>query len=172
MDIFETIRERRSVRAYKKDPVKEEDLKKILEAGILSPSAGNTQPWEFVVVKDAKVKGELAEAAGQSKVAEAPVVIVVCANISRSSRAYGARGAGLYAFQDTAIATYGMTLAAHALGYGTCWVGAFNDSAVAKAIEAPRDVRPVAMLPLGRPAEKPKPTSRMPLDKILHENKF
>ncbi len=172
MEIFEAIRGRRSVRVYKKDPVKEEDLKKILEAGILSPSAGNSQPWEFVAVRDAKVKEKLVAGSGQGKLMDAPVVIVVCANISRSSKAYGERGVSLYSFQDTAIATYGMILAAHALGYGTCWVGAFNDSAVAEAINAPKDIRPVAMIPIGRPAEKPKPTSRMPLDKVLHENKF
>jgi nitroreductase len=173
MELFEAIHGRRSVRAFKPDPVKDGDLEKILEAGIAAPSAGNCQPWEFVVVRDKKVKQKLSEAAfGQSSVAQAPVVIVVCANVPRVAKRYGSRGAELYSLQDTAAATQNMHLAAYALGYGTCWVGAFEDGAAAKAINVPSDVRPVAMIPIGKPAETPKPTSRMPLDKVLHEDGF
>lgn len=63
-------------------------------------------------------------------------------------------------------------LTAYALGYSTCWVGAFNEDAAAKAINTPPDVRPLAMIPIGRPAEKPWPRYILPLDKIVHKNRF
>jgi nitroreductase len=173
MDVFEAIRGRRSIREFKPDPIDEKDLTKILNAGRLSPSAGNCQPWEFVVVRDQKIKQKLVRAAlGQSFIAEAPVVVVVCANIPRSSARYGRRGAELYCIQDTAAAIQNMHLAAYALGYGTCWVGAFNEDAAAEIIETPPHVRPVALIPIGKPGEKPAPTPRIPLSKIVHENKF
>lgn len=173
MDVFEAIKGRRSVRAFKSDPVDEKDLEKILDAGRLSPSAGNCQPWEFVVVRDNALKQKLVRAAGgQSFVAEAPVVVVVCANIPRTASRYGKRGAELYSIQDTAAAVQNIHLAAHALGYGTCWIGAFDEGAAAKAIKAPSDVRPLAIIPIGRPAEKPRPTPRLPLSEIVRENTF
>jgi nitroreductase len=173
MDVFDAIKGRRSVREFKPDPVDDKDLEKILEAGKSAPSAGNCQPWEFVVVRDGATKQRLARAAlGQSFVAEAPVVVVVCANIPRTSIRYGRRGAELYCIQDTAAAVQNILLTAYALGYGTCWVGSFDEEPAAKAIKAPPNVRPLAIIPIGRPAEKPVPTSRLPLKKIMHENTF
>jgi nitroreductase len=173
MDVFEAIRGRRSIREFRAGQVDEDDLKRILDAGRLAPSAGNCQPLEMVVVREEKIKQDLARAAlGQSFVAEAPIVIVVCANIPRTSSRYGRRGAELYCIQDTAASTQNIHLAAHALGYGTCWVGAFDEKAVAKAIKAPPEVRPVAIVPMGRPAEKPGPAPRLPLSKIVHQNSF
>jgi len=173
MDVFDAIKGRRSVREFKPDPVDDKDLEKILEAGKSAPSAGNCQPWEFVVVKDGATKQKLVRAAlGQSFVGEAPVVVVVCANIPRTSIRYGRRGAELYCIQDTAAAVQNILLTAYALGYGTCWVGSFDEESAAKAIKAPPDVRPLAIIPIGRPAEKPTPTTRLPLKKIVHENTF
>ncbi|MFN4133349.1 MAG: nitroreductase family protein [Candidatus Hadarchaeales archaeon] len=173
MDIFEAIRGRRSIRSFKDEPVDEEDLRKILEAGALAPSAGNCQPWDFVVVRSKEVKEKLSAAAlGQEHVVEAPVVVVVCANVKRSSSRYGRRGAELYCIQDTAAAVQNMMLAAHALGYGACWVGAFDDEKAAKIIGTPAGVRPVAIIPIGRPAEKPRVPSRLPLNQVVHEESF
>ena len=173
MDVFEAIKGRRSVREFKPDQVDDRDLERILDSGRLAPSAGNCQPWEFVVVKDKSVKQKLARAAlGQSFVAEAPVVIVVCANIPRTSSRYGERGEELYCIQDTAAAAQNIHLAAYALGYGTCWVGAFDEVAAARAINAPPEVRPAAIIPIGRPAEKPRPPPRLPLSEIVHHDGF
>jgi len=173
MDVLEAIKGRRSVREFKPDPVKDEDLQKILDAGRSAPSAGNCQPLELVVVKDPSIKRRLATAAlEQTFIAEAPVVIVVCANVPRTSWRYGRRGKELYCIQDTAAATQNMLLAAYSLGYGACWVGAFDDDAVAEVIRAPIGVRPVAIIPLGKPAEKPSPSSRRPLSEIIHKNGF
>jgi nitroreductase len=173
MDVFEAIKGRRSVREFESTPVKEKDLEKILDAARWSPSAGHCQPLELVVVRNQAQKERLVRAAlGQSFIAEAPVAIVVCANVPRTSRRYGRRGEELYCIQDTAAATQNIHLAAYALGYATCWVGAFDEDAVAEVIKAPAGVRPVAIIPLGRPAEKPSPPQRMPLSQIVHKDEF
>lgn len=173
LDVMEAIKRRRSVRRFKSDPVGEEDLQKILNAARWAPSAGNMQPLELVIVKDEEVKQRLARAAlDQTFIAEAPVVIVVCANVPRTTRRYGHRGTKLYVIQDTAAATQNIHLAAYSLGYSTCWVGAYDDKEVARAIEVPESVRPLAIIPLGKPAEEPSPPSRLPLDEIVHENRF
>jgi len=173
MELSQAIKGRRSVRAYLPDPVPDPDLIKILEAGIHAPSAGNCQPWEFVVVRDSGRKEALSQAAhGQRFLLEAPLVVVVCANIPRTSGRYGRRGAELYCIQDTAAAIQNMLLTAYSLGYGTCWVGAFDEEMAARAIEAPKHVRPVAMIPIGRPAEKPRMPPRASLDEVVHEETF
>lgn len=171
--MFEAIRDRRSVREFEFTPVKDGDLEKILDAARLAPSAGNCQPLELVVVKDQAQRERLARAAlGQTFIAEAPVAIVVCADIARTSRRYGRRGEELYCIQDTAAATQNILLTAYSLGYATCWVGAFDDDAVAEVIKTPSGVRPVAIVPIGKPAEKPSPPKRMPLSKIVHKDRF
>jgi nitroreductase len=173
MDAIETIKGRRSVRKFKPEPVKEEDIQKILDAGRFAPSAGNCQPSELVIIKEPSLKRRLAAAAlEQAFIAEAPVVVVVCANIPRTSRRYGKRGQDLYCLQDTAAAAQNILLAAYSLGYGTCWIGAFDERAVADVIQAPSDIRPVAIIPIGRPAVDPVPPPRRPLRDIVHENKF
>ncbi|HID30822.1 MAG TPA: nitroreductase family protein [Desulfobacterales bacterium] len=167
------IKERRSVRRFKSDPIREEDLQRILDAARWAPSAGNMQPLELIVIKDKAVKQQLARAAlNQFFIAEAPLVIVVCANVPRTTRRYGHRGARLYVIQDTAAAAQTIHLAAYSLGYSTCWVGAFDDEEVAKVIRVPDSVKPMAIIPVGKPAEKPSPPPRLPLDEIVHENYF
>lgn len=168
MDIFEVIKKRRSIRKYKPNPIPEKHLKIILEAAIWAPSAGNLQPWEFILVRSHEKKHELAKAAlNQSFIAEAPVVIVVCANVMRTASVYGERGAKLYCIQDTAAAIQNILLAACALGYGTCWVGAFMDDEVKRILNIPNGVKPVAIIPIGVPGESPRPRRRRPLDKAL-----
>jgi len=173
LDVFEAIMKRRSVRAYTSEEVSEEEVKKLIEAARWAPSAGNIQPWEFVIVTKAETKRRLADAAlHQTFIEEAPVVIVVCANVERSSWGYGSRGVNLYCLQDTAAATENMILAATALGLATCWVGAFHEDDVAKVINAPRGVRPVAIIPVGRGAEKPRAPRKRSLGEIVHYETF
>jgi nitroreductase len=173
MDLFEAIQGRRSVRSYDKGDLASEDLRKILEAAMCAPSAGNRQSWEFVVVKSNQTKAALAEAAyGQEFIAQAPVVIVVFANLTRSASRYRERGRDLYSIQDTAAAVQNILLASHALGYGSCWVGAFDESKVARVVSAPPQRRPVAMVPIGRPAESPESRSRFSLEEVVHLERF
>ncbi|MEM4201893.1 MAG: nitroreductase family protein, partial [Candidatus Hadarchaeum sp.] len=90
----------------------------------------------------------------------------------RTASRYGDRGRNLYCIQDTAAVAQNIHLAAYALGYGTCWVGAFDEKAVAEAIKAPEGIRPLIMIPIGKPREKPKPTSRAPLKERIHLETF
>ena len=173
MDVFEAIEKRRSVRAYTSEEVSEEDVERLIEAARLAPSAGNIQPWEFIVVRNAETKRKLSDAAlHEAFIKKAPVVIVVCADVARSSWGYGSRGANLYCLQDTAAATENMLLAAQALGLATCWVGAFHEEEVAKVVNTPRNVRPVAIIPVGRPAEKPRAPPKRSIREIVHYETF
>ena len=169
MDVFKAIKGRRSIRAFTDEPVSENEVNQLLDAARWAPSAGNIQPWEFIVVRDAKVKRGLEEAAlNQTFIEEAPVVLVVCANPTRSSRRYGSRGISLYCLQDTAAAIQNMHLAACALGLATCWVGSFEEEEVQRVLNLPDFLRPVAIIPVGHAAEKPEPRSRRPLSDIVH----
>lgn len=151
MDIFEALEKRRSVRAFEAErPVSEADEERLLEAACQAPSAGNVQPWRFFAVRDADLRAQLMGAAlGQPWVGEAPLLIVACADLEAHEKAYGRRGVELYSIQDTAAAVENILLAATALGLGSCWVGAFRESEVAAALELPRHVRPLAMIPIG-----------------------
>ena len=173
MDVFEAIKKRRSVRAYTSDEVSEEDVERLIEAARWAPSAGNIQPWEFVIVRNTETKRRLSDAAlHQTFIEKAPVVIVVCANVARSSWGYGSRGSNLYCLQDTAAATENMLLVAQALGLATCWVGAFHEDEVAKVVNTPRNVRPVAIVPVGRPAKKPRVRPKRSMREIVHYETF
>lgn len=171
--MFEAIETRRSIRAFTNEEVSEEEVQKLIDAARRAPSAGNIQPWEFVIVRDPKIKQELSVAAlNQNFIKEAPVVIVVCADKARSSWGYGSRGASLYCLQDTAAAIQNLLLAACALGLGTCWVGAFHENEVAKVINTPRNVRPIAIIPVGHPAEKPRARPKRSISEIVHYETF
>ncbi|MFQ6094550.1 MAG: nitroreductase family protein [Candidatus Bathyarchaeia archaeon] len=173
MDLFEAINLRRSIRAFTGDTVSDEDVMKLINAARRAPSAGNIQPWEFVIVRKPENKRRLAAAAlYQSFIEEAPVVIVVCADERRSGRGYGSRGVDLYCIQDTAAATQNILLAACALGLGACWVGAFNERGVRSILKLPQGVRPVAIVPIGHPAERPQPRYRRRLQEIIHFETF
>ncbi len=173
MEVFEAIQSRRSIRAYKGTEVPDEAVTKLVEAAQWAPSAGNIQPWEFVVVRRQKTKHQLVEAAlGQSFIDEAPVVIVVCADERRSARSYGQRGKALFCLQDTAAAIQNMHLAAHALGLGTCWIGAFDEDKVRRILSVPSGVRPVALIPLGYPDESPSSRRKRSMSEIVHSEVF
>jgi len=173
MDVFEAIKGRRSVRAYTSESVSDEEVKVLIDAARRAPSAGNIQPWEFVVVRDAETKRRLSAAAlNQRFIEKAPVVIVVCADENRSGWGYGARGVNLYCLQDTAAAIQNMLLAAYALGLGACWIGAFREEEVEKILETPRGVRPIAIVPVGHPAEKPRSPPKRSLSEIVHYESF
>lgn len=166
--VLRVMQKRRSVRRYGRKTVSDALLDKLLKAAELAPSAGNLQARDFVLVRDSNMKHELAEAAyGQFFIAMAPVVLVGCANIARSRIAYGQR-AELYAVQDATIAASYVQLAAEALDIATCWIGAFDEKRVSRALKIPLDVRPVLLLPVGYPDETPEPRVRMDPSRFSH----
>lgn len=171
MEVSDAISFRRSIRRYRTDAVPQEYVDKILQAGQLAPSAGNLQGREFIVVSGETARKELAAAAlNQRFIQEAPVCLVVCTNLPRTKRNYGAR-AELYVVQDTAASVMNMMLQAVDLGLGTCWVGAFNEAEVAKILGLPADIRPVAILPVGVPDEIPDARPRLG-EKIVHHERW
>ncbi len=173
LDVFEAIKGRRSIRAYTSERVSDEDIERLIDAARWAPSAGNIQPWKFVIVRDTKIKRGLSAAAlDQTFIEEAPIVIVVCADEARSGWGYGDRGVNLYCLQDTAAAIQNMLLAACALGLGACWIGAFHEEEVEKVLKTPRGVRPVAIVPVGHPAEKPEAPPKRSIGEIIHYESF
>ncbi len=168
MDLASIIRTRRSVRAFQNAPVPPSLVRELVELANWAPSAGNLQARDFIVVREKATRDELARAADQVELAQAPVVIVVCTNSVRISAKYGGRGRSLYAIQDAAAATENLLLAAHERGLGAVWMGAFDEDEVRRILEIPDGARPVALIGLGWPAETPAPTSRLPLEELLH----
>ena len=125
-------------------------------------------------MRDPEVRAKLAEAAmNQNSVATAPIIIATCADIQRMGEKYGTRGA-FYGLVDTAFASLLILLGATEQGLGACFVGSYDSEAVAKLFQLPNHVRPVGLITLGYPAEKPrKPgNKKIPLEKLIHENRW
>jgi len=163
MDLWEALRTRRSIRGFKPDAVPRERIEKVLEGARIAPSAANRQPWHFIVVTDAGKRKALSAAYGKEWCWGAPAVIVACARPELAWK----RGDGInYSWVDVAIAFDHLTLAAHAEGLGTCWIGAFKPDELRRVLELPAELEPVAMTPLGVPEKEGKPTERKPLDEI------
>ncbi len=171
--LMKIIKGRRSIRRFTEEEVPEEMIQNFLTAAKWAPSAGDVQAWEFIVVRDRDVKEQLYDAAlQQSPVLDAPVLIAVCANQMRSARTYRSRGADLYSYQDSAAAIQNLLLMVHANGYGAVWIGAFDEKRAGEILNTPEGVRPVALIPIGKPAERPSPTPREKLKKVTHLNQF
>jgi nitroreductase len=173
MELTEAIKGRRSIRKYKNQPIADETVMELVEAATYAPSAGNIQPWHFVIAKSPAIKRKLGEAAyNQAGIEQAPIVIVVCADENQTQPRYGKRGTSLYCLQDTAAATQNILLTAYSLGLGTCWIGAFNDEQAKEAINAPQGVRPVAIIPVGYAEVSPKPRMRKALGEVCRFDSF
>lgn len=172
MDVFEAIQRRRSIRRYKPEPVRNEDLRTILEAARLAPSGKNRQPWKFIVVREPKRKEMLARAANnQSFIADADVVV---ATLSDPSLSYGPRAGRTREphKQDPMIAVEHMVLVATALGYGTCWIGSFNEEEVKRLLNVPERLTLIALLPIGVPGESPPPRPRKGFGEIFFGEEY
>jgi nitroreductase len=172
MDLKEAIKNRHSVRRFSNKKLPKELISEILEYAHLAPSAGNLQARDFIIVDDENQKINLAKASlDQMFMAEAPVNIVVCANLNRISP-YGYRGKGLYCIQDSAAAVEHILLLAVDKGLSACWIGAFDEDAVSQILELPPHIRPVAIIPIGYTLGKIETTSRINMKLLTHFNKW
>jgi nitroreductase len=152
MDTLQTILERRSVRKYKVAPLPDADLVQILEATRQAPSAANRQPWHFLVVGDPAQKQRLCQACNnQMWMADAAYIIVALGLPQVSEKWYRV---------DVAIALENLVLAARSLGYGTCWIGAFDPAKVKQVCQIPDELEVVACTPLGTPDAAPAARAR------------
>jgi nitroreductase len=163
MEVFDAIKTRRSIRKYKPEPIPEEKLRTILEAARLAPSAGNRQPWRFIVVQDIERKKALAKVANNQTFLDASAVIVATGDPDVSARWYE---------KDPMIALEHIVLAATALGYGTCWIGAFDEDALKHLLKIPANVKVIALLPIGIPDETPAPRPRKDFSEIFFKEEW
>lgn len=148
--------------------MEKEKIDELIKAAQMAPSAGNLQARDFVVVTNKITKQQLTKAAlGQSFIEQASVVIVVVASIDRSSRIYRSRGE-LYAILDAAAGIENMLLAAHSIGLGACWVGAFDENTVSELLGIPDKSLPVAIIPVGYPDEQPAMPPRITMERLVH----
>jgi nitroreductase len=165
MEVFEAIKSRRSIRKYTKDPVPEDLIVKILDAGRWAPSASNRQPWSFIVLKDEEVRRKIAEATTYGKfLAEAPLGIAVVVDPQAST----------HPVEDGAIAAQNMLLAAHALGLGACWIGSYNsfyEEKIKIILSIPKNKRLLSIISIGFPAESPTKT-RKELRQIVFTDQY
>jgi len=169
VDFFEVVHRRQSVRKFTLQAVEDDKLNQILEVVNRAPSAGNLQAYRIFVVKDPKTRQVLSQATGnQECITQAPVVLVFCAEPMRSAARYGARGEQLYCIQDATIACNYAQLAATALGLATVWIGTvFDPETIRETLGIKEGLWPIALLPIGYPAESPKYTSRRPLTELV-----
>ncbi len=185
MDIFEAIRTRRSTRRFSDRDVEQEKLDAILKAVSQAPSWANMQCWRIISVRDNDIKGKISEYSfvekmfapmgykanpSQKGLAEAPVVLVMCANPADSGQVRGQD----YYLADIGIAAQNLMLAAHGHGLGTVFVGLFDEDAIKGLLGIPGDVRVVGLFPLGYPRDDKKKEGppRKALDEIVFSGKW
>jgi nitroreductase len=162
---LDLVTSRRSVRSYSQQIVEPEKLRYVLECGRLAPSAANRQPWLFYLVQDKEVRGRIDEAYVRPWFAEAPLVVAVCIDRTRT---WVRKDGKDYGDVDAAIAMDHMTLAAAEQGLGTCWIGAFDKLKVKKALSLPKQIEPVALTPLGYPTDTPREKDRRSMEEVVH----
>ena len=170
MDLKDTIQKRHSIRNFSDKEVSLNLIHEMIKFANLAPSAGNLQARDFIIVNDIELKKRLSAAAlDQEFIVEAPVNIVVCANLNRISP-YGMRGRELYCIQDSAASVEHILLLAVDNKLGACWVSAFDEIEVSKILNLPSYIRPVAIIPIGHPIGKAEPTSRIDTKALTHYN--
>ena len=179
MELFEAIKTRRSIRRFLDRPVEDEKLKTILEAVRMAPSWANFQCWRFIVVKDRAIKEKISDLSyvesfwaplgykanpSQKGLAEAPVVIVACADPSQSGVLWDQH----YYMTDVGVAAQNLMLAACGLGLGTVFVGVFDEEKLRNFLNIPSNIRIVGLFPIGYPLEEKKECPpRKPLNEIV-----
>ena len=198
MDTLEAIKNRRSIRQQKSDPIDEATLNKVLEAARWAPSWANAQEWRFIVVRDPNIKAQLnatramrpppPPAPGAAAPATpppappppalltAPVTIVVCGELKKAGvRPDGTfttdKGDNWYMY-DAGLASQNLCLAAHALGLGTVILGAFDAKKAGEILEVPEGFAVVVMIPLGVPAAEGRPATRKELADTVFTDEF
>jgi len=165
---MKSILTRRSIRKYTDQPVSDDLIKQILEAAMAAPSAGNEQPWQFIVINDRKILDEIpAIHPYAAMIKEAPMAILVCGDLSKE------KYPGYWPV-DCAAATENLLIAVNALGLGAVWCGVYpreeRMAGMKKLFAIPDGIMPFALIPLGHPAEQKPPADRFDPSRIHHNN--
>lgn len=173
MEFIDLAKRRYSARSYLPKQIDDGKLFKVLEAGRVAPSAVNIQPWHFVVLRNEESRKKIYPAYKREWLKEAPVIIVVCGDHSVSWKRSDGKD---YCDVDIAIVVDHMTLQAAELELGTCWVCNFDKSKVSEALNLPKQIEPIVILPLGYPADtvdvKRHSVKRKPTWEIVHWEKY
>jgi nitroreductase len=174
MSLIDKVLSRRSIRAYTKKRIPTPVLNNTLEAGRQAPSAGNRQPWHFIVITDEEIKQTLSWGRVNWFIKDAPLTIVGCAYAD----------AGNWSIMDTTIALQNMVIAAWAMDVGSCWLGAFKEGDVKQLLNIPDNWKVVAVVTFGYPAKgenrfpanfqdmRERLTTKKPIEKIVSRNTF
>jgi nitroreductase len=169
MEFSELIAKRYSVRAYKPTSVEEEKLQQVLEAARLAPTAANRQPFQLIVIHTAGREAELRRVYHREWFTQAPLIICACAI---PGQGWVRRDGKNYTEVDVAIVMDHLILAATNLGLGACWIANFDTVAVRELLHLPNDVEPIALTPLGYPADQPKPKERKALSDLVRYERW
>ena len=200
MDVFETIRRRRSIRNYEAKEIPEEVVAQLLEVLRLAPSSGNRQPYRFIIVRDKATRTALASACrwnpgmakGYGFIADAPLVVVACGFENESITRYYKDGVTYLTTNrmlaqidkdparpylsmmmlDIAVAFDHLDLAATSLGLGTCWIASIDELEVKKVLAVPDDVRVLAVMTIGYTAAWPEARPRKDLGKLIYRERY
>jgi nitroreductase len=170
MDFLDLVQKRYSVRAYKPAPVEDAKLAMVLEAARLAPTAANRQPFQLIVARVKGREAEFQQVYGRRWFIQAPLVICACGVHEQGWERTSDRIN--YTTVDVAIAMDHLILAATSLGLGTCWIAAFDPVAARQVFGLPDDVEPVALTPLGYPADQPTPRARKPLSDLVRYERW
>jgi nitroreductase len=166
MDAIDCIFTRRSIRKFEKKPIPKEIVDQLLQAAMMAPSAGNQQPWQFVVIDDRSLLDAIPSVHPYAAMtAESPVAILVCGDLSVEKH----KG---YWVQDCSAAIQNLLLAAHALGLGAVWTGVYPRQDIMEGLRKmthlPETVIPLALIPIGYPAQKSGRVDRYDPSRVHH----
>ena len=172
MNFNDLLKRRYSCRAYLDKKVKDKDLTIILNNAILAPNAGNLQSWRFIVVKDKEKREEVAIACLQQNwMAQAPIFIVIMADLTYVNAHYGERSK-LYAIQDCTLAAGNIILTAASLGLDSCFVSAFDEEMLKRALAIPNHIMPYVVVTLGYSNEKPEEKKRYHISTLTYFDSY
>ena len=167
MSFFTTVEKRRSIRSFSTKSVEISKINKILKVASMSPFAKGLQSFRIYIVTNEKKKQTLVSAAHDQKYVNAPLLLVFCTEPKRIKKIMGTRGEDLFSIQDATIAASYAQLSATALGLSSVWIGNFNEKSVQKIIKT--KFRPVVLLPIGYPNEKPDKKQTKKLKDIVYK---
>jgi nitroreductase len=171
LNFFDLIQKRYSARAYRSQPVEDEKLARVLEAGRLAPTAANRQPVQIIVIHTAGREAELNRIYGESWFVQAPLILGVCGLSEQAWQRRRSDGKS-YLDVDAAIVMDHMILAAAALDLGTCWIAAFNPAAAREVLGLPDTVEPLLFTPVGYADDSPRPKMRKDLADIVRYERW
>lgn len=182
MNFNNVVKERRSVRTFLNKDVPPELIYQLLDYGHAAPSAGNIQPWEFIVVRNEGMKRSIVETTfigrdekdgkPQEWMMSAPVFILVCGNREKVRQRYGETSLHSLLYLDTSACIENILLGAVYLGLASCYVSGFREEELSKVMGLPKDYQSIAVLPIGYSNEFCFKRPKVPMQSIIHYERF